>query len=410
MTFNELKKAFEEKLGIKHLSDIARELEVTPQVVSNWKARDEVPYKYIKTFREKIFKLEKEKRNIETKSGLSDLDYLGRISEDESTLTDNLIKIIHLFIEHYKLIIFGPMICIIIAFINLKFFSKPLYVTSAKLLPISESARSSEVAGLASQFGLSLGEQIKSINISSAVMYPEIIQSTRLANILLDERFDTEKYGSGQKLINIIMKDIDSTIVWSGKDRRKASRRLLKMFSAKKHRSLPLITLTVYTDESKFTYSLASAIIETLENLINTFKISQVKEKKLFIENRINEVQIELKKKEDDLKIFREKNRDIMFSAKLLIEQERLLRDVKVQTELYITLRTQYEMVRIEEVQNNSLIQLLEPPKVPDYPVRPRPKRDYFFAVIIGLICPIGFIFFKEWYIENKHELLDFKN
>ena len=93
MTFNELKKAFEENLGIKHLSDIARELEVTPQAVSNWKARDEVPYKYIKIFREKI--LELDKRNIQTKGGLSGLDYLGGISEVESTLTDNIIKVFH---------------------------------------------------------------------------------------------------------------------------------------------------------------------------------------------------------------------------------------------------------------------------------------------------------------------------
>ena len=100
MTFNELKKAFEEKLGIKHLSDIARELEVTPQVVSNWKARDEVPYKYIKTLREKIFKLEN--RNIDTKSELSGLDYLGIASNDEITLTDNIIKAFH-FSRQYLL-------------------------------------------------------------------------------------------------------------------------------------------------------------------------------------------------------------------------------------------------------------------------------------------------------------------
>ena len=31
--------------------DIARELNVTPQAVSNWKARDKVPYKYIKKIR-----------------------------------------------------------------------------------------------------------------------------------------------------------------------------------------------------------------------------------------------------------------------------------------------------------------------------------------------------------------------
>jgi len=97
MTFNELKKAFEEKLGIKHLSDIARELEVTPQVVSNWKARDEVPYKYIKAFREIILKIENE--NFETKSGLSGLDFFEGISGAESTLSDNIIKVLNFLLS-----------------------------------------------------------------------------------------------------------------------------------------------------------------------------------------------------------------------------------------------------------------------------------------------------------------------
>ena len=33
---------------------MARELEVTPQVLSNWKSRNQVPYKYVKYIREKI--------------------------------------------------------------------------------------------------------------------------------------------------------------------------------------------------------------------------------------------------------------------------------------------------------------------------------------------------------------------
>ncbi len=47
MKFSELQKILNEKYGIDHLADIARELEVSPQAVSNWKARDRVPYKYI---------------------------------------------------------------------------------------------------------------------------------------------------------------------------------------------------------------------------------------------------------------------------------------------------------------------------------------------------------------------------
>ena len=46
MTFNELIK-FMNKWGVSSLADIARELEVSPQSVSNWKARDQVPYKYV---------------------------------------------------------------------------------------------------------------------------------------------------------------------------------------------------------------------------------------------------------------------------------------------------------------------------------------------------------------------------
>ena len=42
MTFDDLKKMMEEKYGSLRLSDIAREMNVTPQVVSNWKARNQV--------------------------------------------------------------------------------------------------------------------------------------------------------------------------------------------------------------------------------------------------------------------------------------------------------------------------------------------------------------------------------
>ena len=40
MKFSELQDQLKEKFGIDHLADIARELGVSPQAVSNWKARD----------------------------------------------------------------------------------------------------------------------------------------------------------------------------------------------------------------------------------------------------------------------------------------------------------------------------------------------------------------------------------
>ena len=52
MKFSELQAQLKEKFGIDHLADIARELGVSPQAVSNWKARDRVPYKYVLKIRQ----------------------------------------------------------------------------------------------------------------------------------------------------------------------------------------------------------------------------------------------------------------------------------------------------------------------------------------------------------------------
>ena len=46
MNFNELVGIMSSN-GVVNLADIARKLKVSPQSVSNWKARDRVPYKYV---------------------------------------------------------------------------------------------------------------------------------------------------------------------------------------------------------------------------------------------------------------------------------------------------------------------------------------------------------------------------
>ena len=62
MKFSELQQLLKENLGINHLADIARELKVSPQAVSNWKSRDRVPYKYVIQLRDRI----KKEKNTQT--------------------------------------------------------------------------------------------------------------------------------------------------------------------------------------------------------------------------------------------------------------------------------------------------------------------------------------------------------
>ena len=82
MTFTDLQKLCEDKLDIIKLADIARELNVTPQVVSNWKARNQVPYKYVKKLKNAIEK-EKNANNTLILKGAKIVDEEGQVIDNE---------------------------------------------------------------------------------------------------------------------------------------------------------------------------------------------------------------------------------------------------------------------------------------------------------------------------------------
>ena len=52
MKFDDLHKIFIDDFKTDRLADISKELGVSPQVVSNWKSRNHVPYKYVRKLRE----------------------------------------------------------------------------------------------------------------------------------------------------------------------------------------------------------------------------------------------------------------------------------------------------------------------------------------------------------------------
>ena len=97
MKFSELQQILKESLGIKHLADIARELGVSPQAVSNWKSRDRVPYKYVQFIRQK-FSQSDTLINNQTENNASDSNqvsaqygYTQHFEEDTISLADILL-------------------------------------------------------------------------------------------------------------------------------------------------------------------------------------------------------------------------------------------------------------------------------------------------------------------------------
>ena len=60
-----------------------------------------------------------------------------------------------------------------------------------------------------------------------------------------------------------------------------------------------------------------------------------------------------------------------------MLEQSRLVRDVEVLTAMHLTLVTQSEMIKIEEVGNTDMLKLLDHPEVPIR--KTSPMQKYIF-------------------------------
>jgi len=96
------------------------------------------------------------------------------------------------------------------------------------------------------------------------------------------------------------------------------------------------------------------------------------------------------------LKEFRERNRQIMDSPQLMLEQDRLARDVEISSTVFIELKKQDEVVKIEEIKDTPIINILDPARPPvrrSSPVRRQAALTTFF---LSLFAAMGFVAFKD--------------
>ena len=161
--------------------------------------------------------------------------------------------------------------------------------------------------------------------------------------------------------------------------------------------------LSVSTFEPQFAADLCAALIEELDKHQRTYKTAKVKETRQFIEGRIVEVQKELEGAEEDLKVFRDRNRQIGQSPALLLEQQRLTRETSVLTGVFTTLKQQLEMTKIEEVKESTLIQVLDPPIAPFHRDSPNRRLSVLLSLILGFGFAVVVAFVKE-YASNSDE------
>ena len=404
MKFTELQKILNSALGVEKLADIARELDVTPQVVSNWKAKNNVPYKNVKFLRKKLNKIRKQnlsQNNYKNESKIENNDF-----EDSIHIVDIIMEPITLVIKHY--ILFSSLILsiMLIAVIHLKFNTQPVYLSHAKILPnMGKGNKSSNIGNIAAQFGFGSISSSET-SITSSIMVPQIFKSRRLASELLNNNFVVPGQIDSINLASILIrKKVDLDTI-SQKQKYKLISKASKLIAVSENKKNPIIKISGSSFDGKFSKDIVDAAINRCIKIINEFKFKELEEKKSYIEKRLSEISSVLTVKEESLKSFREANRDIISSPSLILEQARLMRDVEVQNELYIRLKTEFELLQLEDVGAKNPIQILDFAEIPVKKTSPKPKQFLTVSFLFALLFSLGCVLLKDWLSRDDVKII----
>ena len=384
MNFSELEKIMLSR-GIDTLANIARKLDTTPQAVSNWKARDQVPHHIaIK------INLEESKVSVSQPELTNSYSFMN---EEKINFSDLLLTMA----KQLKLILLVPFITVFLSFTYIQFIKVPIYTSWATLiLPDNKINSMGGLAGLASQFGVNVPTNTQA-DLSSPSLFPELLKSRIFAEKILAKEFYTQKFGEEKTLLDILIDSDDSKTLGNDVLVAKTVNSVHELIDFNLDPMTGFSTLMVRAIEPQFSKDLAETILAELVSLNRFFKSKNVVEKTKFIEIRIESVENDLRFSEQQLKNFNEKNRQIS-SPSLMLELDRKEREVEIQKGIFLTLKQQLELAKIEEIQETSIIQILDSPQVPLGPSNKKLVSTVFLAGFLGLVLGIILSFIRSYF------------
>ena len=395
MNFSELESLMSSR-GVTTLAEIARALNTTPQAVSNWKARDQIPYHIVSKINQLLPPPAESPQSSTQPPGTPFTPHYSPLTMEEDTIS--LSDILVTLAEQLKVILLVPFITVFLTFTHVQFIKQPLYKSSSTILLPANMAGLGGLTGLASQFGVSVPQHAEA-GLSSPLLFPELIKSRTFAERILDKPFFTEKYGRELPLLEIFTTySVDTLQLDRDMLVQQAMRAFQGMVSFESQGSFSV--LSIEASEPHFARDLNKVVLDELQSLNRYFKSQNVNEKTNFINNRIKSVENDLEYSEQTLKSFREQNRQISSPA-LQLEEEHLMRDVEIQKGIYLTLKQQLELAKIEEVQETSVVQVLDGPQVPLGSFNKNLQSSVLLAGVfgVGLGILLGFL---RAYVNNS--------
>ncbi len=384
--------------GFRRNYQVAEYFDVTPQTLSGWIKSGEIPPKHLIKYTREVLDSQRLKEEPVNLNFSNEQSFNDNIHKTNKFLWN---RIKGLWYKNIKLFCLFPLFTMGLTIVYVFLIAGPVYTSVSKVLPISEDGSSSNgFSGMAAQLGINIP-----ISIGGTVpwdeIYPEIVKSSDLLTNILSETYITKKYG--EKSLKQILVNEHNLSKYNQKDQlNRAIIELRKMITIFKDRLSPIVTLEISAFEPLFSAELSNRLIEKSGQIQRQLKTNRVKQKRLFIEERLVEVSSEMKKMEKELREFREYNRNISSSPSLTMRVQEMGREIDLQNSLYVTLKTQHEKAKIDEVERDDMVQIIDAPNIPATLTRPRRGLSIVFSLFFGIFLSMMIVYSRENFMESN--------
>ena len=338
----------------------------------------------------------KTRLKVAKKNGLSEKTLRNRIGDlrkygflDESLKNDNekgpaisvnkddeidLLTALQIVKKQKWIIIFYTGIFTIIGLLY-GILATPLFQSSTSMYPAgdlrgSESLMDGNLGGLAESFGFGM------LNPSPSYNIPDIVNSRRLRKEIVTKMWKSNLYPDGSNLIKFWEIDIP---IWYDKGEwidsllslspfpvdpelkfiEDGIEKLSELISVEEDNS-GLITVAILMEDPQLSSDIANYIAEFVKEFIKVEQHREAIRNKKFVFELQSEAKTELSNAEQVLTDFYKKNPFALGNPEIELEQGRLVRNVEEKQAVYITIRQQYEIAKIEEVKEKLFLNILD--------------------------------------------------
>jgi len=289
-------------------------------------------------------------------------------------------------------------------------FIPPVYRTSVSFVAITTNtprmpgsalgAATGPIAGIMAQLGASSGADPS----ESPAFYVELTQSRELLTRLLQSRFRDPRGASPRDSARLI--DI---LRMRGSDPQRRLEKGIKKMSKSITGTFDIATNLVQLDVDSRWPELSSAIANRTIDLVSAFnreqRVSRVRSKRIFLEDRVAHSRADLDAAEGRLREFNEQNRSWRSAPGLVFEEQHLQRELDRTEQLYLQLQQQYETTLLDEVNDAARITVVDAGVTPRKPLWPDltmlavavPLSGFFLGFLIAGCAAV----FADWESRN---------